>query len=436
VREFVTLCTGGSCFGWHRVCSQSQLSNLPAQAARMLPFRERPLVSRRCAGRLRRLGQRNHEETGEMTTNPQKSLRVLAAAGCVLLAATVAAAQNQQQPSDDSERSQQEANEQDRNRDPGQAGNQNRDDQNRDEQARDQQSDRQNRASNREVRRSNEPWENRSRGELRQARNQRNAERPGLGISFADEDDRPVIRQVHPGSPAEEMGLRGDDRITHVNGVEVATARDVIELIGSSEPGEAVEIEVSRDGDDRSFEGELETRREAPVLRSDRGRRRGFGDPDAGAWNSDRSTRRSYSVRGGDSTRDDFGRPGSVDERVDRQLDSLELQVQQIHREIDRLRRSLTNRGLGQAISEWDADQSDAYESDEAQAGYSEYDGDRSDGIRTSYSYERNQAPIDGFSGRANRDDDRGQEADQDDSPGGVVGGARTRPESDWIDNQ
>jgi hypothetical protein len=153
---------------------------------------------------------------------------------------------------------------------------------------------------------------------------------------------------------------------------------------------------------------------------------RGFGGPYESQWESGRGTLQSSNMSGDDYGSDDargeYGRSGPGQQDVRRQLDSLERQVQQIHREVDQLRRSLSG--------------SDSYGRRERQAGYSEDDNNRNEDVSTSYRYEGGQARGDGFSRTTYRDGYRGQETDQDNSPGGVGGGARTRPESDWNDNR
>jgi len=60
-------------------------------------------------------------------------------------------------------------------------------------------------------------------------------------------DEKPVIGQIAPGSPAEQAGLRVDDEILSIAGRPVKTWSDV-ELAVGSRPDRLVKIEVLRDG--------------------------------------------------------------------------------------------------------------------------------------------------------------------------------------------
>jgi S1-C subfamily serine protease len=74
---------------------------------------------------------------------------------------------------------------------------------------------------------------------------QASAERGWLGISFQLEEDRPVVREVLPGSPAAEAGLRRGDVIVRLNGR--ALTGDVWTR-ARWEPGDRVRLGVQRDG--------------------------------------------------------------------------------------------------------------------------------------------------------------------------------------------
>jgi len=85
-------------------------------------------------------------------------------------------------------------------------------------------------------------------------------ERPFLGLTSAPHPEGAEIQGVTPGSPAQAAGLQAGDVITDVDGSPVRDPDDVSEVVGALEPGDEVEVEVSRDGERRSFEVELGTR--------------------------------------------------------------------------------------------------------------------------------------------------------------------------------
>jgi S1-C subfamily serine protease len=77
---------------------------------------------------------------------------------------------------------------------------------------------------------------------------QATAERGWLGIGFEMQDDRPVVRDVYPGSPAAEAGLQRGDAIVRLNGRAVTA--DVWSR-ARWEPGDRVRLGVRRDGRER-----------------------------------------------------------------------------------------------------------------------------------------------------------------------------------------
>ena len=92
-----------------------------------------------------------------------------------------------------------------------------------------------------------------------------------------DRDGGALVQSVVPGSPADEAGLEagdaevtvggqpfqaGGDLIVAVDGEPVATMTDVIDAVDSKQPGEAVELTLLRNGEERSVEVELTERPE------------------------------------------------------------------------------------------------------------------------------------------------------------------------------
>lgn len=83
-----------------------------------------------------------------------------------------------------------------------------------------------------------------------------------LARSFGfDRANGALVGDVTEDSPAEEAGLRQGDIITHFNGKQVEDVAQLRMEVAGTAPGAEVEIEIFRDGDDRSLTveiGELE----------------------------------------------------------------------------------------------------------------------------------------------------------------------------------
>ena len=89
--------------------------------------------------------------------------------------------------------------------------------------------------------------------------------RPYLGVSTGPDPQGAEIGEVTPGGPAADAGLRTGDVITGVDGRPVSEPSDVSEAIDGLQPGDTVQVEVSRDGERRTISVELAERpRTAP----------------------------------------------------------------------------------------------------------------------------------------------------------------------------
>jgi putative serine protease PepD len=83
-------------------------------------------------------------------------------------------------------------------------------------------------------------------------------ERPFLGVTSAPSPSGGAeIQGVTPGSPAAGTGLQAGDVITGVDGSLVSDPDDLSRIVSGLEPGDEVEVEVTRDGVERTFEIEL-----------------------------------------------------------------------------------------------------------------------------------------------------------------------------------
>ncbi|MBA3483051.1 MAG: PDZ domain-containing protein [Pirellulales bacterium] len=68
-----------------------------------------------------------------------------------------------------------------------------------------------------------------------------------LGVSFDPQDSSQArIRSVNPGSPAERAGLRPGDVIHALNGNHIGGSQDVIRAVASMQPGQPLDVAVSR----------------------------------------------------------------------------------------------------------------------------------------------------------------------------------------------
>ncbi len=88
--------------------------------------------------------------------------------------------------------------------------------------------------------------------------------RPFLGVSTgnAPTGSGALVAQVVPDGPAAKAGIRKGDRIVAVGGKKVTQSTDVAPLVTSREPGEKVEITISRAGSERKVTATLGTRPE------------------------------------------------------------------------------------------------------------------------------------------------------------------------------
>jgi C-terminal processing protease CtpA/Prc len=242
----------------------------------------------------------------------------------------------------------------------------------------------------------------------------------GLGVSIARDQrgEGITVIRVHRGSPADEMGLREGDRITHLNGQRVQSSEQFISRIRNMDPGEEVELDVQRDSRERTFRGELESRRQALVLRGSRMQSRPWPEPSRDAWQTGYEEQRGIA-------QEQYGRGGEVD----RQISQIERQLNQLSREVDELRFALR-----------EIRQQSARSNRETTARYDEYgsrEGFRSDDARMTGRWQDEDRQFDGSrqpqrsyqdSQRQREfDTERGSESDRDQQPRQYDQGTRSR---------
>jgi putative serine protease PepD len=85
---------------------------------------------------------------------------------------------------------------------------------------------------------------------------------PYLGAQLTDAPSGggAEIAAVQPGSPAEEAGLREGDVVVAVDGRRIRSSGELVAAVGALDPGDAVTLRVTRDGEDRDIDVTLGTR--------------------------------------------------------------------------------------------------------------------------------------------------------------------------------
>ncbi|MGJ8673238.1 S1C family serine protease [Rubritalea sp.] len=84
-----------------------------------------------------------------------------------------------------------------------------------------------------------------------------------IGIQFTEDESSMIVDMVTKDTGAESAGIKKGDIITKFEGVGVSDRKSLIELIRDKIPGEAVELEFERDGENFKVEVELMARHEA-----------------------------------------------------------------------------------------------------------------------------------------------------------------------------
>jgi hypothetical protein len=256
----------------------------------------------------------------------------------------------------------------------------------------------------------------------------------GLGVNIISDGGQGVlVTQVHPGSPADEMGLRRNDRITHLNGQQVSSDQQFISRIRNMNPGDEVELEVLRNRDERIVRGELESRQDALVLSNRRQSRQPWQQGNQNWQTGYQEGGYNYQQQGG-------SRFGDYNSRIN----SIEQQVNRLSRELEQIRYALQDLRQGGQTGQM----SRLERSGETQAGYYDESGRYQDGRFSTPSRDsqgtrsgefRSEATIQGpsfqDSSRSGQFESstRGQSSREGgwDSEGGVTGGLRTRPDND-----
>jgi hypothetical protein len=186
-------------------------------------------------------------------------------------------------------------------------------------------------------------------GDRRQDDRSANDEDPaGLGVIVAMEQDRIVVRRVTRDSPAEEAGIEEGDEILAIDGRRIRDSQQLIQVVGQQDPGSEVEIRIRRDGEEKTVEASLETRRDALGRDGERQAQYQQGrfqqDRQQGRFQQDRQQQgRFQEDRQQDRFQDDdfAGSPPWGEDQLLEHMDVLERQVKQLQSELEDMRAML-----------------------------------------------------------------------------------------------
>jgi C-terminal processing protease CtpA/Prc len=83
-----------------------------------------------------------------------------------------------------------------------------------------------------------------------------------LGIDLENQRGAAVVRDLWPGSPAEQAGLRRGDEIVAIDNQQIRSFRDLAGAIQNREPGERVQLTIDRNGQERNLRVRLASSQE------------------------------------------------------------------------------------------------------------------------------------------------------------------------------
>jgi len=66
-----------------------------------------------------------------------------------------------------------------------------------------------------------------------------------------------LVAQILRNGPADKAGIKPGDVIQKVNGIEATAARVMVDLVADIEPGDDVEIALTRDGKSKNIKVEV-----------------------------------------------------------------------------------------------------------------------------------------------------------------------------------
>jgi C-terminal processing protease CtpA/Prc len=75
-----------------------------------------------------------------------------------------------------------------------------------------------------------------------------------------DADQGVLVDDIIDDSPADEAGIRRGDVIVKIDDTEIESSRDLTDLVEDHKPGDEVEVTILRDGEEKSYAVELDSR--------------------------------------------------------------------------------------------------------------------------------------------------------------------------------
>jgi hypothetical protein len=171
-------------------------------------------------------------------------------------------------------------------------------------------------------------------GQTQPTFNQQGGQQAGLGVTLSNRGNRgALVTRVHPQSPADRAGLQEGDQIISFDNQQVRSPDQLISMVERHEPGDRVQLQVLRDGQQETLQARLESRQEA-LARMNGGQqqmnRRG--------WQMNRGQRQM--AQGRQFQGPQFQGPPAMPHPMQlmAQIDRLEQSVQQLSEELDDLR--------------------------------------------------------------------------------------------------
>jgi hypothetical protein len=158
----------------------------------------------------------------------------------------------------------------------------------------------------------------------------------GVNVVSTDDGQGVTVTQTRPGTPADQMGLQPNDRITSLNGQPVESVGQFISDIRSMNPGEQIQLSIDRGGNTQNIGGRLEAlrdrlaSREGPVGNAI-GRARDFVR-DRGDMTND--------SQGGRQTNYEESISARPTSNLEARLSRLEQRMDQLIRDVEQLRSS------------------------------------------------------------------------------------------------